>query len=130
PLDFGPSLDRVMSANQGPLVQALHDALLRSGINPQHIAPAVHDFGGMTRASILAIGHASNPTAAATGTAWTGLLGRQPGMVSFKGNPRGKDSVYVFHHHNADIVRNVLQAAGVTSRTIVPEHAHYKVYVY
>jgi hypothetical protein len=130
PLDFGPAQDRAVSSNQQPLIEGLRQALQNSGIIPHTLSPALHDYAGQVRTSLIAIGQYANPNAPKAGAAWMGLLGRQPGMLAFKGNPQGKDSIYHFTHHNADIVRRVLQEAGVFNRTIVPEKAHYGVYVY
>lgn len=130
PVDFNNAQSRIESVSNAPLIEGLRQALQRSGVIPHTVTSAIHDFAGMTRASLLAVGKAANPYAPQVGTAWMGLLGHQPGLISFRGNPRGKDSIYVFNHHNADIVRNVLQNAGVVSRTIVPNERHYTVYVY
>lgn len=130
PLDFANVLQRIHASNQQPFMQGLQQALQQAGVIPQKLTPAVHDVSGQARASIIAIGQYANRQSPRSAAAWTGLLGRQPGMLSFTGNPRGKDSVYHFSHHSPDIVRNVLQAHGVFNRTIVPEGNSYSVYVY
>lgn len=130
PLNFGSSLQRVEASNQAPFIEALRETLRNSGINPEQVFPAIHDNSGQTRTSAFAIGKILNPKGVTSAASWVGLLGRQPGMLAFRGNPMGKDSIYHFTHYNADIVRNVLQNAGITNRTIVPQKNHYSVYVY
>lgn len=132
PLDFVSALSRAVSADQQTFAEHLRHVLSQSGIQPHEVSPAVHDYGGAARASVLAAGSYKQQGAMQphTGTAWTGLLGRQPGMLTFQGNATGPDSVYRFAHQDADAVRQALDRAGVKNRVLVPQDKTFHVFVY
>jgi len=129
-LDFVPALQRAVSSNHRLFIDHLKTVLLRAGIHPQNLLPAVHDLGNAARVSVVALGERTNPQAQTTGAAWTGLLGRQPGMVSFTAHPQGQDSIYNFSHKDANAVRSTLDSVGVMNRVLVPSGTTYSVYLY
>lgn len=129
-LPFGPAQDRATAVNQQVLSEHLRQILHRAGIEPHEVVPAIHDFNGAARTSVLATGRFLNPRAPQLGAAWTGLLGRQPGMLAFHSDPRGQDAVYHFKHGNAAAVQQALTNAGVANRVLVPAQTHYNVYVF
>jgi hypothetical protein len=132
PLDFVSALSRAVSADQRTFADHLRHVLAQSGIQPHEVSPAVHDYGGAARASVLAAGSykQGHQTFPHTGTAWAGLLGRQPGMLTFNGGAAGPDSVYRFAHPDADAVRTALDRAGVKNRVLVPQDKSFHVFVY
>ena len=130
PLDFIPAMQRAMSSNYKTFATQLRAVLQRSGVTPHEVTPAVHDVTGQARATVFAAGTYKNPNAPALSSAWAGLLGRQPGMVSFLSHPQGVDSIYRFSHGDSDVVREALSNAGVGSRVLVPSGSNYHVYVF
>ena len=131
PVDFVSALSRAVSADQQAFAEHLRRVLSQSGIHPHEVSPAVHDFSGQARASVLAAGSYKHAQVFPhTGTAWTGILGRQPGMLTFQGGAGGPDSVYRFAHQDADAVRQALDRAGVKNRVLVPQDKTFHVFVY
>ncbi len=130
PLPLAGVLTRITAANHKTFVDHLRTVLAQSGVIPQEVLPAIHDVGGAARASVFATGSFRNPNAPGTAAAWTGMLGRQPGMLAFRSSPNGPDSVYKFQHGDTDAIQQVLSANGVNSRVIVPQGKAFQVYVY
>lgn len=131
PLDFVSALDRAVSTDQQTFAEHLKRVLMQSGITPHEVSPAVHDYAGAARASVVAAGSfKGGQMTPLVGTAWTGLLGRQPGMLTFQTGAGGPDSVYRFAHNDADAIRAVLDKAGVKSRVLAPKGKSFHVFVY
>lgn len=131
PVDFVSALSRAVSTDQQTFADHLRHVLQQSGIQPHEVSPAVHDYAGQARASVVAAGSfRGGQQFPHTGAAWTGLLGRQPGMLSFQGNANGPDSVYRFQHNDADQVRQVLDQAGIKSRVLAPHDKTFHIFVY
>lgn len=129
-LPFQSSMQRVTASNYQTFVEHMKKVLMQSGIIPQDVSPAIHDVNGQTRVSLFASGTYRNPAAPGTAAAWTGMLGRQPGMLSFQSSPTGADSIYKLAHGDSDTVQQVLSANGINSRTMVPRDKSFEVYVY
>jgi hypothetical protein len=130
PLDFGPAQDRVTASNQQVFTEHMKQILMQAGIIPHFVTPVIHDVAGAARASVMATGKFANPNAPQLGAAWTGLLGRQPGMLAFMSHPQGPDSVYHFKYPNVDVAKKALNQAGVVSSVIVPNKTDYSLYIY
>lgn len=130
PVNFVSALERASASNYKSFAEAINKVLRQSGIIPHEVTPAVHDVLGNARAALFAAGQYRNPQAPVLGAAWTGMLARQPGMLSFTSDPNGRDSVYRFAHGDADVVRQALDQAGVPSRTLVPNGKDFHVYVF
>lgn len=130
PLPLSGALQRVTASNQDTFIHHLRSVLAQSGVVPHEIRPAVHDVAGAARVGVFASGTFKNPNAPGTAAAWTGLLGRNPEMLSFRANSSGPDSMYKFGHGDADMIQQALQSVGVTSRVLVPEGKNFTVYVY
>lgn len=129
-LDFIPALQRAVSANHRLFLDHLKKVLLKAGIAPQNLLPAVHDLGNAARVSVVALGERMAAHAPTTAAAWAGLLGRQPGMMAFTSHPQGQDSIYNFAHQDANAVRSTLDGVGVANRVLVPAGNVYSVYLY
>lgn len=130
PLPFASVLQRATDANYKTFLEHITKVLHQSGVIPQTVSPAIHDVNGAARVSLFAAGQYRNPAAPGTAAAWSGLLGRQPGMLSFQSSPQGQDSIYKFQHGDADAIQRALNSVGVTSRTLVPDGKSFSVYVY
>jgi hypothetical protein len=130
PLPLPSVLQRVTSSNQKHFAETLKQVLMQSGVTPHEVQPAIHDVAGAARVGVFASGTFRNPNSPGTAAAWTGLLGKTPGMLSFKSNASGPDSVYKFSHGNSDQIQQALQANGINSRVLVPEGKNFCVYVF
>ena len=129
-LPIDQAMQRATSANNKTFLEHLGKVLMQSGVMPQEISPAIHDVGGATRVSIFAAGQYKNPNAPLASAAWTGMLGRQPGMLSFQSNPNGQDSIYKFDHGDTAVIQRVLDSVGIRSRVIVPNGKMFTTYIY
>lgn len=131
PVDFVSALSRAVSTDHKTFADHLRQVLEQSGIAPHEVSPAVHDYSGQARASVIAAGSfRGGQQFPHTGTAWTGLLGRQPGMLTFQAGANGPDSVYRFQHEDADAVRQALDQVGVKSRVLAPHDKTFHVFVF
>lgn len=129
-LPIDQAMQRANSQNNKTFLEHLGKVLRQSGVMPQEISPAIHDVGGATRVSIFASGQYKNPNAPLASAAWTGMLGRQPGMLSFQSNPNGQDSIYKFDHGDTAVIQRVLDSVGIRSRVIVPNGKMFTTYIY
>ena len=129
-LPIDQAMQRANSQNNKTFLEHLGKVLQQSGVMPQEISPAIHDVGGATRVSIFASGQYKNPNAPLASAAWTGMLGRQPGMLSFQSNPNGQDSIYKFDHGDTAVIQRVLDSVGIRSRVIVPNGKMFTTYIY
>ena len=129
-LPIDQAMQRANSQNNKTFLEHLGKVLRQSGVMPQEISPAIHDVGGATRVSVFASGQYKNPNAPLASAAWTGMLGRQPGMLSFQSNPNGQDSIYKFDHGDTAVIQRVLDSVGIRSRVIVPNGKMFTTYIY
>ena len=132
PVSMVGSQERINSSNHDTLLKTMRHMLDRIGLRPNNVLPAIHDVSGDARASaVAAVYGESRPFAGEYGTAWQGLIAKQPNLLSFRSHPEGRDSVYRFGFKGPkDVMSQLLDKAGISSRVYVPADDGTHVLIY